>query len=182
MPSTPDQPGHCACCPYPGSFSCQEAEKIGVHADGTVECPDAATSSERSLRLEYQLSDPGSRERTSPGPATATGSWDPATTITAPRTTGEAAPAQDDWTGIQATSQGASTPYPDLGERPPKRSRNEFEAGVPLKQYPGPSSHSNCFQALEAELAAVIWTHIGSSHVRLSCTGTGHDLRLSFAC
>lgn len=187
MPSSPGQPGSCSCCPYPRSLSCPEAEnslKIGAHAHSNMECPTATTSSEKPLQLEYQLSDPRSCQRTSPGPAAATGTWDSATTvapIATPGTTDEAVPVQDDWTKIQATSQGASAPYPKPCERPPKRSRNEFEARASPKQHPGPASHSNCFEALEAALAAVIWTHIGSSHVKLRCTGAGHDFQLDFA-
>lgn len=187
MPSSPDDPGSCSCCPYPGDFShtCQEAGsplKIGAHDSGNTPYARATTSPENTLqRLEYQLSDPRSRQYTSPGPATVAGTWDSAT-IDTPGTADEAAPGQDDWTKIQAISQGASALYSGPSERPHKRPRDEFEAGGPPKQCPGPASHSTCFQALEAELARVIWRHIGSSHVELRCTGARHSLQLKFAC
>ncbi|PMB63416.1 hypothetical protein BM221_010779 [Beauveria bassiana] len=98
----------------------------------------ATTSPDKTPRpLEYQLSDHRSRQHTSPGPATAAGTWDSASTIAPiapPETADEAAPGQDDWTKIQTMSQGASELYPRPGEGP----RSDADTNSRLtRHYPG---------------------------------------------
>ncbi|KAM3565381.1 hypothetical protein ARSEF4850_001417 [Beauveria asiatica] len=192
MLSSPDESGSCSCCPYPGSFSHtgQEAGnplKIDPHDSDNMAYAGATTSPDKTPRpLEYQLSDHRSRQHTSPGPATAAGTWDSASTIAPiapPETADEAAPGQDDWTKIQAMSQGASELYPGSGEGPPKRRRYEFEADTPLSRAaPRAASHpATCMDVFRADIERAIQTHLGKpKSIELNCTGEGYRFQYKF--